>query len=54
MDFEIIGGNSGARIYIDNERDEDGVLLFDVHLELEEEAIPDPFSISFSIPDVDI
>ena len=54
MDFEIIGGNGGARIYIDNERGEDGVLLFDVHLELEEEAIPDPFSISFSIPDVDI
>ena len=54
MDFEIIGGNSGARIYIDNERGEDGVLLFDVHLELEEEAIPEQFSISFSIPDVDI
>ena len=54
MNFEIIGGGSGARIYIDNERDEGGVLLFDVHLELEEEAIPDPFSISFSIPDVDI
>ena len=54
MDFEIIGGNSGARIYIDNERGEDGVLLFDVHLELVEEAIPEPFSISFSIPDVDI
>ena len=54
MNFEIIGGNSGARIYIDNERDEGGVLLFDVHLELEEKAIPEPFSISFSIPDVDI
>ena len=25
MDFEIIGGNAGARIYIDNERDEGGV-----------------------------
>ena len=54
MEFQISGGNSGARIYINNERKQAGILLFDVHMELESEAVPEKFSISFSITDIDI
>ena len=50
----ITGGNQGAKIYINNERESDGVLLLDVNMELEREAVPERFSISFSIPDIDV
>ena len=40
MEFTIKGGNAGAKIYIDNKRENEGILLFDVHMELSEEAVP--------------
>ena len=54
MEFKITGGNVGANIYIDNEREKDGILLFDVHMVLAEEAVPEAFDILFGVPDVDI
>lgn len=54
MEFKITGGNTGANIYIDNQREHDGVLFFDVNMILENDAIPELFKISFNIADVDI
>ncbi len=53
IDYRIKGGNTGAKIFVDNERNCDGILLFDVNLVLENEAVPEEFCISFSIPAVD-
>lgn len=53
MDYRIKGGNAGAKIFIDNERQSDGIVFFDVNLVLEEEAVPEEFCISFSIPAID-
>jgi len=54
MEFKITGGNSGSKIYIDNKRENNGILLFDVHMLMETAAIPEEFSILFDIADVDI
>ena len=54
MDFQIIGGNPGAKIYIDNRRELGGVLFFDVNMQLESEAVPERFSVLFSIPDIEV
>ena len=53
MEYRIKGGNAGAKIFIDNERQSDGIVFFDVNLVLEEEAVPEEFCISFSIPAID-
>ena len=53
MDYRIKGGNAGAKIFIDNERQSDGIVFFDVNLVLEEETVPEEFCISFSIPAID-
>lgn len=53
MKFQLTGGNSGAKLYIDNQQEKDGILLFDVHMILEKEEIPEQFKILFSVPDVD-
>ena len=53
MDYRIKGGNEGAKIFIDNERESDGVLFFDVNFVLEKEAVPEEFCIAFSIPAID-
>ena len=54
MEFCIKGGNAGAKIYVDNERERDGVLYFDVHMLLAEEAVPETFDVLFSTPAVDV
>ena len=54
MNFTIKGGNAKANIYIDNKRENEGILFFDIHMALVEEAVPETFSVLFSIPDVDI
>ncbi len=54
MEFSIAGGNSGAKIYIDNQRENNGICFFDLNLLLENEVIPEEVSLSFSIKDVDI
>ena len=54
MEYKITGGNAGAKIYMDNQRERDGVCFFDVHMILENEASPEAFTISFSVPDVDV
>ena len=54
MNFQITGGNPGAKIYTDNRRCCGGVLFFDVNMQLEREDIPERFSILFSMPDVEV
>lgn len=54
MEFKIYGGNEGAKIRIENERERDGVVLFDLCVELEKEEIPKEISVVFAIPDIDI
>ena len=54
IEYKITGGNDGSRIYIANEREKDGIILFDVCMELESEAVPAQFSLAFDIVDVDI
>ena len=54
MYFQIIGGNPGAKIYIDNRRECGGVLFFDVNMQMESEVVPERFSILFSMPDVEV
>ena len=54
MDFQIIGGNPSAKIYIDNRRECGGVLFFDVNMQMESAAVPERFSVLFSMPDVEV
>jgi len=54
MQLNIIGGNEGAKIYIDNETQKDGILHFDVNMSMESEQIPVEFKIAFSFPSVDM
>ena len=54
MEYKITGGNAGAKIYMDNQRERDGVCFFDVHMILENEASPEAFTVSFSAPHVDV
>ena len=54
MEFKISGGNTGAKIFIDNQREVDGILFADVNMELECEAIPEQFKVMMSTPDIDI
>ena len=54
MIFNISGGNAGAKIFIDNQREVDGILFADVNMELECEAIPEQFKVVFSFPAVDV
>ena len=53
-DLLIIGGSEGASITTENYLEKDGILTFDVRMTLPEDAIPAPFRVRFSIPDVDI
>lgn len=53
MEFKISGENIGSNIFIDNEREKDGILCFDVNMILENSA-PQEFEITFRTPDIDI
>lgn len=53
MEFKINGGNSGAKIYIENEKNIDGVLYLNVKMQLEKPEIPEKFTVLFKYPVVD-
>ena len=53
MEFKITGENIGPNIYIDNEIEQNGILTFDVNMNLENN-VPQEFRITFKIPDIDI
>ena len=54
MEFHITGGNRNAKITLDHQSEQDGILSFDVNLSLPQEEIPETFRISFEFPIVDI
>ena len=49
----IFGGNPGAKIWVDNETEVNGIKHFTVHAKLSEKAVPEKFSIQFKIPHID-
>lgn len=51
--MHIFGGNAGAKIWIDNEREENGIKHFIVHAKLSEKAVPEKFSVQFEIPHIE-
>ena len=54
METKITGGSPAARIFIDNQREENGILFFDVNMVLEREGSPEQFCVSFKTPDIDV
>lgn len=54
MEFKIKGGSPNAKIRIDEMSENDGILTFDVKMSFEKEEIPEQFTVSFSVPDIDI
>lgn len=54
MKFTVTGGNPGAQITIDHQREEGGILFFDVNVTLPQVEAPEMFRISFDYPIVDI
>ena len=51
--MHIFGGNPGAKIWVDNETEVNGIKHFTVHAKLSEKAVPEKFSIQFKIPHID-
>ncbi|MBQ3563086.1 MAG: alpha-galactosidase [Clostridia bacterium] len=51
--MHIFGGNAGAKIWIDNEKEENGIKHFTVHAKLSEKAVPEKFSVQFEIPHIE-
>ena len=49
----VFGGNPGAKIWVDNETEVNGIKHFTVHAKLSEKAVPEKFSIQFKIPHID-
>ena len=49
----IFGGNPGAKIWVDNETEVNGIKHFTVHAKLSEKAVPEKFSIQFKIPHIE-
>ena len=51
--MKIYGGNPGAKLWIDSEKEANGVQHFTVHAKLSEKAVPEKFSVEFEIPHID-
>ena len=51
--MNIFGGNKDAKMWIDNEREENGIKLFTVHAKFCEKQVPEKFWVRFAIPYVD-
>ncbi|MBQ5889970.1 MAG: alpha-galactosidase [Clostridia bacterium] len=51
--MHIFGGNPGAKIWVDNETEVNGIKHFTVHAKLSEKAVPEKFSIQFKIPHIE-
>lgn len=54
METRITGGSPAARIWIDRQKEENGILFFDVNMLPEREESPEPFCVSFKTPDTDV
>ncbi|MDD6799819.1 MAG: alpha-galactosidase [Firmicutes bacterium] len=54
MGLKIKGGSPNAEISIDALRENDGILTFDVKMIFDREEIPEQFTISFSIPNIEM
>ena len=54
MDFYILGGSPNAKIWLDNRKEKDGIITFDIKMSFAEEEIPEPFKIKTSVPDIDM
>lgn len=54
MEFKIKGGSHNAKIWIENQKELDGILTFDVKMTFQSEEIPDQFTVCFAVPDIDI
>ena len=54
MQFQITGGSPNAKISLENQREQDGILYVDVVMQLSEEAVPQPFSIEWKMPIINI
>lgn len=50
MDFKITGGNENASITIQNKKEEDGVLYFDVNVSMNNPEVPEKFTIMWKFP----
>lgn len=50
MNFKITGGNEGAVITIENEREENGIYLADVKMVLPKETTPELFRLEWNFP----
>lgn len=53
MKFTITGGREGARITVERQEERDGILYLDVRMLQTEEAIPEPFTVTFRVPVVE-
>lgn len=53
MEFTVKGGNDGAIITIENQKEKDGIIYATVNLTLLKEEVPLPFSISWKHPFID-
>lgn len=51
--FEIQGGNEGATITIKNQREKDGIIYLTVKFSLQNEEVPEPFSVTWKQPFID-
>ena len=53
MNFITYGGSPNAKISIEKKAEKDGVLFFDVDMILEEEAVPQQFTVCWNFPIID-
>ena len=54
MQFQIKGGNPDAQIQLKNQREIDGVFYMDVVMQLPKEEVPQPFSVEWKMPIVNM
>ena len=53
MKFQLLEGNQGAKLWIDNEYEKDGIYFADVHMKLAEKSVPHKFVARAELPCVD-
>ena len=54
MQFQITGGSPNAKISLENQREQGGILYVDVVMQFNEETVPQPFSIEWKMPIINI
>ena len=53
MQFTVSGGNAGAKITVDTIKEQNGVVYLQVKMAMEQEAVPEKFTVSWKQPCVD-